>query len=363
MAHRQIEVEEFLRLGAKHPILDVRSPSEYGHAHIPDAVSFPLFSDEERAIVGTLYKQTGREAAVEKGLEFFGPRLNIYLRDAAQIIKQRKVERVEGTKQSTLLVHCWRGGMRSAGIAWLLDLYGYEVLTLRGGYKAYRQWVLAQFEKDWNVRCIGGYTGSGKTELLGNMGNLGCHVIDLEHLARHKGSAFGGIGQTDRQPTQEMFENRLAKDLNKGNTHQGLDRSSGRIWIEDESQRIGTVNIPQPFWEQMRAKGVVFIDIPFEKRLSYIVEEYGTLDRSLLLAAISRLQKKLGGLETKNAIGYLLDNDIKNCFYILLKYYDKLYMKALEKRKERQSFFEMLRVHDESAIDLSKQIIEKYGNG
>ena len=121
---------------------------------------------------------------------------------------------------------------------------------------------------------------------------MGCRVIDLENLARHKGSAFGAIGQSIPQPSQEMFENLLARELTNVATDFDLD-TRNVIWLEDESQRIGTVNIPEGFWRQMKSNELVFIDIPFEKRLDYIIQGYGKLDRSQLLAAISRLQKKM----------------------------------------------------------------------
>lgn len=362
MAPRQIEVDEFLHLSVNLPVLDVRSPSEYKQAHIPGAISFPLFADEERAIVGTLYKQTGREAAIKKGLEYFGPKLIGFLREAERIVQERSYVYGESDKPVGILVHCWRGGMRSAAIAWLLDLYGYSVMTLTGGYKAYRHWVLEQFTKQWKIRCLGGYTGSGKTEVLASLEYKGQRVIDLEKIARHKGSAFGGIGQSQEQPTQEMFENHLAFELNQVVLKAKSLIEYETIWLEDESQRIGTVNIPQALWEQMRKKELVFIDIPFEKRLLYIVQGYGKLDRSLLLAAISRLQKKMGGLETKNAISYLLDDDVMGCFAILLKYYDKLYVKALEKKKNDLTLFEILTSDDVLPARIAGQLIETYGH-
>jgi tRNA 2-selenouridine synthase len=144
-------------------IIDVRSPGEYAHAHIPTAFSLPLFTDEERAAIGTTYKQESREAAIKLGLPFFGTKM------------QNMIEQVEGwatvyektnAKKPTILVHCWRGGMRSAAVAWLLDLYGFKTEQLTGGYKAYRNWVLAQFEKNYTMKVLGGFTGSGKTEIL-----------------------------------------------------------------------------------------------------------------------------------------------------------------------------------------------------
>ena len=120
----------------------------------------------------------------------------------------------------TLVVHCWRGGMRSAAVAWLLDLYGFKVAQLIGGYKAYRNWVIAHFEMPYTIKVIGGYTGSGKTEILKALQEKGETIIDLEGLAHHKGSSFGALGQP-KQPSQEMFENILGIALSKINAKIG----------------------------------------------------------------------------------------------------------------------------------------------
>jgi tRNA 2-selenouridine synthase len=252
--------------------------------------------------------------------------------------------------------------MRSAGIAWLLDLYGYNILTLKGGYKIFRNWVLSQFTKEWKIRCLGGYTGSGKTEILESLRKHGCQVIDLEFLAKHKGSAFGGIGQVEKQPSQEMFENELALSLHAFESKNESLSSSKTIWLEDESQRIGAVNIPQPLWEQMKVRELLFVDIPFKSRLSFIVDGYGKLDRGLLMAAISRLQKKLGGLETKNAISFMIDDNIEKCFQILLVYYDKLYSKAFQRKQETLEKFAIISFDAVSPDVISKIILERYGN-
>lgn len=234
----------------------------------------------------------------------------------------------------TVLVHCWRGGMRSAGVAWLLDLYGFKVYTLAGGYKAYRKWVLLQFEKTYSFNVIGGYTGSGKTLVLHELKRIGKPVIDLEALANHKGSAFGAMGQLP-QPKQEMFENLLASDLHALSMMK--EPADNRIWIEDESQRIGNLNIPPNLWKQMRNSPLYFLNIPFEERLEYIVKDYGKFDREKLVNATLRIHKRLGGLETKNALNHLVENDIKECFRILLTYYDKWYSKGLHNRENLSS--------------------------
>jgi tRNA 2-selenouridine synthase len=334
MAVQKIHIEEFLTLAKQHPVLDVRSPAEYNHAHIPGAHSFPLFTDEERKVVGTLYKQKSREEAIKTGLDYFGIKMRKMVEEAETICKEqpKKNSPNEGAPPKTMLVHCWRGGMRSAGVAWLLDLYGFKVYTLAGGYKTFRHWVLAQFEKNYTFKILGGFTGSGKTYVLKKMKEAGERVIDLEGLANHKGSAFGNIGMP-AQPSQEFFENKLALELSDAN---------GKIWVEDESQRVGDVNIPIQVWKHMRNAPVFFLDIDFEHRLKNIVEEYGKLDRERLVNAIIRIKKRLGGLETKEAINALVEDRTEDCFRILLTYYDRWYLKGLNNRERLDSLLHKL---------------------
>jgi len=342
MAVQKITIEQFLELAKQYPVLDVRSPGEYLHAHIPGAYSLPLFTDEERKVVGTAYKQESREKAIKIGLDYFGTRMRKMVEEVESLLHSLKTGagNKEPANQQTILVHCWRGGMRSAGVAWLLDLYGFKIYTLAGGYKMYRQWARAQFEKKYNFTILGGYTGSGKTLVLYELKRLGKAVIDLEGLANHKGSAFGAFGEKP-QPSQEMFENLLAGEL-AAVSHQlreqqvegsSLKDNAGPVFMEDESQRIGLLNIPTDLWNTMRNSRVCFIDIPFEERLEYLTEEYGKFEKEKLVNAVIRIQKRLGGLETKTAVNYLLENNHKECFRVLLKYYDKWYGKALLNRE------------------------------
>lgn len=323
MPVKKISIEEFLALAPHYAVFDVRSPGEYLHAQISGALSLPLFSDEERKVVGTAYKQQSKQKAIKIGLDYFGVKMRNMVETVEKIVAEKNT-----TETKTILVHCWRGGMRSAAVAWLLDLYGFEVYTLVGGYKSYRNWVISQFEKTYEINILGGYTGSGKTAILHELVNNKQPVIDLEKLANHKGSAFGGIGQGE-QPTQEMFENLLAIELNKN--------EQNNIWLEDESQRIGKLQIPQPFWLHMRTKPVFFIEIPFQERLQYIIQEYGAWDQHSLQLSIERIQKRLGPLETKTAIACLHKNKIDDCFGILLLYYDKHYNKGLQNRENFES--------------------------
>jgi len=339
MAIEQIDIEFFLKLSDMHPIFDVRSPGEFLHAHIPGALTLPLFTDDQRKIIGTAYKQESRQVAVKKGLVFFSERMKTIPEEVEELTGNRiKMNGNPGSNR--LLVHCWRGGMRSGAVAWLLDLYGFKIYTLKGGYKAFRRWALAQFEKNYIINILGGYTGSGKTEVLQELKRTGNMVIDLEALARHKGSAFGGLGKGP-QPGQEMFENLLAYELYKAaETAKPVEINAPyanghatAIWMEDESKHIGTAGIPKTLWDQMRKSPLYFLDIPFEERLKHIINSYGAFDKKELADAILKIQKRLGGLETKKAINYLLENKVSDSFSILLHYYDKLYNTSLYKRE------------------------------
>jgi len=311
----KLDIEDFLSRSQNHPVVDVRSPAEYEHAHIPGAISLPLFSNEERAIIGTLYKQQGREPAMMKGLEFYGENMQRIISD---------LESQTGKEQ--IFVHCWRGGMRSGVVTWMLDLFGYKVSILNKGYKGYRNWALHSFSLPKNIFILGGKTGSAKTEVLHELKKSGEQVIDLEELAHHKGSAFGDLGES-LPPTQEQFENDLAMEFFK------LD-SAKPVWLEDESQRIGWVNIPNELWRQMRDAKVFYLDIPFEERLKNISKNYGNFSSEKLKAATLRIKKRLGGLDTKNAIQFFEEGKIIDAFSILLKYYDNHYTKATEQRKK-----------------------------
>lgn len=353
---RRVQIDAFLEGVRGALLLDVRSPGEYHHAHIPGAVNLPLFTDEERKVVGTAYKQASREAAIKIGLDYFGPKMRRMVEEVEKNIEQMKKEQMKeevtaennqhqtpNTKPSIFL-YCWRGGMRSGAVAWLLNLYGFNVTVLAGGYKAFRNWVIKTNSHSYPLQLIGGYTGSGKTALLKELEKKGETIINLEELAKHKGSAFGNIG-LPQQPSQEMFENLLSFELkkvsgewpmvNKDSIGDSLTthHSPLTIWVEDESQRIGVINIPQSLWQNMRRSPVYFLDIPFEKRLQNLVTEYGNLDKEKMVSAIQRISKRLGPLETKNAILLLQEGNIMECFSILLHYYDKHYTKGLHNRQ------------------------------
>ena len=325
-----VNIQEFLKLSESHPVLDVRTPAEFEHGHIPGAINLPLFTNEERRIVGTLYKQEGKQPAVLKGLELVGPKLHQFISDANQI-----------NNSGTFLFHCWRGGMRSSSMAWLFETYGFKSITLKGGYKKYRNHVLDSFHEPKNIIILGGKTGCGKTLILHELKNKGEQIIDLENLAHHKGSAFGAFGE-EKQGTQEQFENNLSHLFSK------LDPSR-KCWLEDESRKIGHNVLADSLWEQMRNATVMYIDLALNARIQYLVEEYGKFTKEELTSAIRRIGKRLGGQHVKRAIEAIETGDLETACKISLVYYDKSYGYGLnqrDKNKVIQLPFDELRVEE-----------------
>ncbi len=309
---KKIQPSEVWEYSNDRIIFDVRSPSEFAHAHIPNALSLPLFNDEERAKVGTLYKQVSAENALIKGLDFVGPKMAGFVKTAIKKSPNRK-----------LLIHCWRGGKRSGSMAWLMAFAGLDVVTLEGGYKNYRHYVLNEFDNyALKIIVLGGKTGSGKTEILKELEQLGEQVIDLEAIAHHKGSAFGWIGE-QKQPTVEQFENNLFEVFRK------IDPTK-RVWVENESRSIGTVFIPQGFWNQMKSSPLIHLEVPFFQRIEHLVNIYTQTSKDDLILSFEKIASKIGAENLKKTIGWIEKGDFETAAAMGLKYYDKTYMHNFE---------------------------------
>lgn len=307
-----ITIDDYFSLS--YPLIDVRSPGEYAKGHVPGAVNIPLFSNDERAHVGTVYKQQSKEAAIELGYKYVTPKLQGFIDEALAVAPNKQVA-----------VHCWRGGMRSQSFAQHLSDNGFErVFLIDGGYKTYRNYVLRFFEKPFILRVLGGYTGSGKTYILDEMNQTGLQVANLEGLAHHKGSAFGGIDQ-GTQPTVEQFENDLHAQFLKFDI-------SKPIWLEDESYNIGSVKIPMPLFNQMRQAMLYFIDIPATERVKHLVDEYSHCNFKSLVESIHRIAKRIGYDNEKKAIEYLEAKNYHAVATIALRYYDKSYLRGMDSR-------------------------------
>jgi tRNA 2-selenouridine synthase len=314
MAEVPLSLDQFWTLRQQLPVVDARSEGEFEQSHIPGAVNIPILNNAERIRVGTLYKTEGAEKATLKGFELVGPRFHLIQKEALRLFPNKK-----------LILYCWRGGMRSQILSWLLTQVGFEIFRLVGGYKTYRSFTFSYVRKPFPILVLGGRTGAGKTVLLHHLKARGEQVIDLEALANHKGSSFGSIGQAP-QPTVEQFENLLAEDLRGVNLYQAL-------WVENESRRIGQIILPDAFYAQMTQSLRIEIEKSEEERIAHIANEYAHLDQEELLAAIQRLQKRLGGDRTNQALEALRAAQSKVWISILLGYYDKTYEYDLQRHE------------------------------
>lgn len=317
--------------------MDVRSPAEYAKGHVPGALSFPLFSDEERAVVGTLYKQVSKNAAVMKGLEMAGAKMANFVKEAKELVPGNEVA-----------LHCWRGGKRSSSLATLLEFMGYDVQVLEGGYKAYRNLALGHFlNKKLKLLVLGGKTGSAKTEVLHEMEKMGEQVIDLEGLANHKGSAFGALGEKP-QPTVEQFENNLFEVFRK------LDFEK-RVWIENESKAIGCIYVPDGLWAQMCSGILIELEVPFEKRIGHLVQQYAHFPKGEIIAALEKIRKRLGGQNVKAAQEAFEAGDMATAASFALKYYDKSYQYGTDKKAFSEKH--VFETSQDSFVETAKNLI------
>jgi tRNA 2-selenouridine synthase len=311
-----LSIEDFLSLRADLPVVDVSSEGEFDEGHIPHAFNIPILNNSERVAVGTDYKQKGQAEAIKTGFRLVGPRI-IDIVTAAETV----------ARGNELLVHCWRGGMRSSNFCQFVGMTKIKTHQLQGGYKSYRQAAHDSFRRDMKLVVIGGCTGSGKSEILRALKTKGEQIIDLEALASHRGSSFGGL-LLPPQPTTEQFQNDLFEVILK------LDLNR-RIWIEDESIAVGKIFLPEPLWRKMLSSPLVEIHVDKQHRIKRLVDEYGPADKIEFLQAMERITKKLGGQNFNAARDKWLAGDKESTMDILLTYYDRAYTNGLTAKKPR----------------------------
>ena len=307
-----VEIDQFLKQKNDYPVLDTRSPGEYAAGHIPRAINLPLFDNVQRATIGSIYKEEGRQKAIKVGLRLVGPKL------------ERFIEIAESFGSKKLLIHCWRGGMRSSSLAWLLELYGFEIQVLKGGYKSYRNYLLSFFEQPLKLKILSGSTGSMKTFLLEKMQRMGAQVVDLEKLAHHQGSSFGSHNEGE-QPTSEQFQNDILENFLKFS----LEKA---IWLEDESFIIGKTHLISGLYQLMQKSPRYLIVLPIEQRLEVLVQGYGNLPKEKLIQSTLNVAKKLGKENTQRAVTHIENGEMKEAARIILTYYDKAYSKGINKK-------------------------------
>jgi tRNA 2-selenouridine synthase len=321
-------IEDFLpRLNSGEALLlDARSESEFYHGRIPGAVNIPLLNDEHRKEVGIIYKHKGRSEAVEKGFELVGGKFVDYVRHVKNILSQESRAR----NQESVFIYCWRGGMRSNIMSWVLETAGIKTTLLKGGYKSYRRWALKEIEKERQFIVIGGKTGSGKTFLLNELAKCGEQILDLEAMANHRGSAYGAIGM-EPQPRQEHFENLIAWQLSKTN-------ASLPLWIENESRKVGSLNVPNSIFDRMLISPLIEVVIPDDERVQRILGEYGKFSVVELRDNTIKLERSLGGARLKEALQLLDANNLTDWIKLMLTYYDKTYQYGLSVRNPELNF-------------------------
>ncbi len=306
--------------------IDVRAPVEFAKGHIPGAINIPLFADDERAEIGTIYKQVGKNQALHLGEKIARPKVNGILAQIRSFLPAK------------LVIYCWRGGKRSTEVCRLVNASGTIARRIQGGYKEYRREIRCFIEQPRKLLMLGGKTGSGKTDLLLGLKRQNVQVIDLEGLAHHKGSVFGHINE-EAQPSTEQFENDFYEELRKTDPEKLL-------LLENESYVIGSVHLPPPLLLQMRAAPLLIIDIPIQARIDRLVREYTSTDRQQLIEASRRIAQKLTQPKLQKVISFIKNDDFASACRILLAYYDHFYNRGLDKRQSQEISYMTLSGYD-----------------
>ncbi|MBI5656712.1 MAG: tRNA 2-selenouridine(34) synthase MnmH [Geobacter sp.] len=323
-----------------HCVVDVRTPLEYAEDHLPGAINIPLLSNEERVEIGTLYKQSGPQPARIRGLELTAGRFPGMVAAIASAAAGRPI-----------LVYCWRGGLRSKTVATILELTGHTAAQLTGGYKAFRNHVVAYFASftpPAPLVVIHGMTGIGKTDFILRLSTDRFSTIDLEGIACHRGSAFGELGLSQEHLTQKSFETLLWDTFRR--------MPAGRpIIIEGESRRIGKVSLPGDLYEIMRTSTKVWCSASLETRVQRLIEEYGKTEyRDAMAEALARIAKKLGGDSYRELQEHLKNWEMEPFMKGLVeRYYDKVYYKT---RDWKEEFSLSLEDYDRAAGELDVQL-------
>lgn len=296
-------------------IIDVRSPSEYAEDHVPGAINLPVLDDEERARVGTIYKQESPFLARKIGAA-------LVFRNAAHHVETALAGHDGGWRP---LVYCWRGGQRSGSFAWMLREIGWRSETIEGGYRSYRRLIVRTLYDDplrFRFVQLGGYTGTAKTELLARLADRGVQVLDLEGLARHRGSILGGLGTP--QPSQKSFESALAAAIDH------LDPSRPVV-VEAESSKIGTLNLPPSLWSAMTDAPWIVVSACLEARAHYLAEAYADVlaDSEALKSKLAPL-RRYRGHAVVDGWNDLIDagDKVALCRSLAVDHYDPSYDKS-----------------------------------
>ena len=259
---------------------------------MPNSINILLFDNDERVLVGTIYRKQGKNKAVIEGLKLLERKIEELVDkvfESIDVYKQNLQNDV--SNDIAIKIYCSRGGMRSMSIAWLMDKYKFKTFTLKRGYKNYRNWVLETFIRKWNIIVIGGKTGTGKTKILQLLEKYNYQALDLEKYASHRGSTFGGLGM-QAQPSNEHFENQIAEKLN-------IFNHFDPIFVEAESSNIGKCKIPHEFFNQMKTSRRIEIIRSESNRLDELIHTYSIFSPEDLKDPVLRIRKRLDRKEQK----------------------------------------------------------------
>lgn len=341
--NHDLTVQEYIENKQKYIPIDVRSPGEYEENRIPEAISVPLFTNEERAEVGTIYKQIGKKEAKWRAMEIVSGKLPDMLGKIKQVI--------ESGYQP--IVYCWRGGMRSQSVTLFATMSGLDnVVRLSGGYRAYREYILESIPSMIPERAvvIDGMTGTGKTDILDNLKHRGYPVLDLEKYANHKGSVFGAVqGQTPHN--QKMFDALLYEDLK-------AIEGSPYFFMEGESKRIGHAVQPIELYEKKNTGIHIRVNASLDKRVERIYEQYVVEDsvefHNRVEIALKKILKRVKPIDIQNELKLRFqEKNYKEIIRLLiLYYYDPRYDNKMNEVKKTE-----LEVNCESVDDATDQII------
>ena len=341
---KTLRVEEYTENTDRYQLIDVRSPGEYEEAHIPGAVNVPLFTDEERAQVGTVYRHEGTDQAKQVGLELVSQRL--------PEIMQQILAAADGKE---IVLYCWRGGMRSRSMCSFMDALQFPVWQLVGGYKAFRRYI-NNFHHDRTISVpvfvLNGLTGVGKTLLLARLKSRGLPTIDLESMANHRGSAFGSVGLGPAR-SQKDFEALLAYALMEY-------KNAPCLIVEGEGKRIRAVHVPDYFFFAMNEGPHILLEADLEVRVERIVAEYQSIDTSdELAAAVCSLQKKLGKVKCEELEGQIREGKYHQVVMELCRDYYDLYYR--DSQKNTDNYLACVNVNDlEFGTEAVISVIKEY---
>jgi tRNA 2-selenouridine synthase len=332
-------------------IIDVRTPSEYREDHVPGAINLPVLSDEERARVGTLYKQVSPFEARKLGAALVSRNIADHLE---RTLKDRP-------REWRPLVYCWRGGKRSGAMAHILAEIGWKVARLEGGYKAYRRQVIADLEvlpERFRFRVVCGPTGSGKSRLLAALARAGAQVLDLEALAAHRGSVLGSLPGAS-QPSQKRFESAVWEKLRRFDPLRP-------VFVEGESRKIGALRVPDALIRRMREHGeCVRLTAQPSVRVALLLEEYEHFlaTPALLMEKLEHLRPLHGGETIANWRRLAEAGRWQEfVFELLARHYDPSYARSMAQHYPQLGEGDELTVEapDEATFDaLARRLLER----